>query len=297
MSNLGKIRIEEYVFTVTDHEQAVGRTAVTVCVSGSGKAKADLSAWMMIIGDAQAGILSCEKRRCGGAWVPAVAEKPTYERTGIQVPGGAFVDEWVGREKDDPAIEFRITFDRALDDTFVRFAYMTGETIYQSTEAIHLGTPENAPKIWHTPIEKSFCIYVVVTDGYKPAGACKTGVSITKRGAYMAYEVQDTGEDMRCIKTQLQGCVKILVTVPLKSAGACGGDAAATACDCFELCETIGYSREDARFSMRDITVCPKKKSFDLTLLNTHCGRSVYRLDGQYIIDCKRCEMPCCKKD
>ena len=222
MSELGKVKIQDYVFTVTDHAQAAGRTAITVCVSGGGKAKADLSAWMMITENTDVGILSCEKRQCGGAWVPAAAEKPAYERTGIQVSGGALVNEWVGHDKNDPAIEFRITFDCVLDDTFIRFAYMTGETIYQSTEATHLGTADSAPKIWHTPIEKSFCIYVVVTDGYKPAGACKTSVSITKRGAYMAYETQDADEDTRCVKTQLQGSIKILVTVPLKSAGACG---------------------------------------------------------------------------
>ena len=297
MSEMGKVKVEGYVFTVTDFAQTAGRTAINVCVSGSGKAHADLLSWVLVVDDPAVGILSCEKRRCGAAWVPAAAEKPVYELTGIQLQGGAFVDEWVGREKDDPAIEFRITFDRVLENTAVRLAYMTGETVYQSTEVVHLDAPENVPKIWHTPIEKSFCIYIIVTDGYKPAGACKTSVSITKRCAYLAYETQKTDGDERCVRTQLQGSVKILATVPLKSAGACGGGASATACDCFELCETIGYSREDSRFSMRDITVCPKKKSFDLTLLNTHCGRAVYRLDGEYIIDCKRCASPCCKKD
>ena len=294
MSDAGKVTLEGYVFALTDHVQSAGRTAITVCVSGSGEAKTDLAAWLLTVGDADIGILSCEKRRCGGAWVPAVAQKPLYELTGIADAGGVYIDEWVGREKGDPAMEFRITFDRDMDDMVAGFAYMTGDTIYRSAETIRLGETENAPKIWHTPIEKSFCIYVVVTDGYKPAGACKTSVSITKRCAYMAYETQINCADKRCVKTQLLGSVKILSTVPLRSAGACGDVAAATACDCFELCETIGYSREDARFSMRDVTVCPKPKSLDLTLLNTHCGRSVYRLDGKYIIDCKRCEMPCC---
>ena len=296
MSAASKVRIAGYVFSVTGYVQSAGATAVTVCVSGNGKAEADLSAWMMILDNAAIGVLSCEKRRCGGAWVPAVAQKPTYELIGQSEVGGAVIDEWVGKEKDDPPLEFRITFDREMDDTTIGVAYMSGETIFRSAETIYLGTPENAPKIWHTPIEKMFCLYIVVTDGYKPVGACKTGVSITKRGVYMAYEIQPQDTDTRCIKTQVQGSIKILATVPLKSHQASGGHAVATACDCFEICETIGYSRDEDRFALRDITIYPKKKSFDLTLLNMHCGKSVYRLDGKYIIDCKRCEAPCCIK-
>jgi hypothetical protein len=214
--------------------------------------------------------------------------------TGQTFEAGALVDEWVGRGKSDPAIEFRMTFDQPIDDTAISLAYISGDIIYQSTETIYLGSPENAPKVWHTPIEKSFCLYFVVSDGYKPDGPCKAGVSITKRGAYMALETLKDTTDKRCVKAQLLGSVKIMASLPLKSHQACGGCVAVTSCDCFELCETIGYSREDDTFSMRDISICPKVKSFDLTLLNAHCGRSVYRMDGKYIIDCKRCEAPCC---
>ncbi len=294
MSGASRVRIEGYTMILTGHDVSDGKTAITLCVSGNGHAAAEMTSWMLIHGNAEAGIISCEKRQCGGAWVPAVAQKPTYELTGQMISGGAVINEWVGRGKDDPAIEFRITFDQPIEDTAIRLAYITEDTIHQSTETIYLGPPEGAPRVWQTPIEKPFCLYFVVTDGYKPDGPCKAGVSITKRGAYMALETQMDAADERCVKAQLLGSVKIMASLPLKSHQACGGSVAATACDCFELCETIGYSCEDDTFSMRDISICPKMKSLDLTLLNAHCGRSVYRMDGKYIIDCKRCEAPCC---
>ena len=147
--------------TLTGHEVSDGITVITICVSGNGHATAEMTAWMLIHGKADAGIISCEKRQCGGAWVPAAAQKPTYELIGQMVSGGAVIDEWVGREKSDPAIEFRITFDRSIDDTAIRLAYITGDTIHQSTETIHLGPPENAPKVWHTRRSRSRSVSIL----------------------------------------------------------------------------------------------------------------------------------------
>ena len=117
-----------------------------------------------------------------------------------------------------------------------------------------------------------------------------------RRGVFLLrengeYGVKDTGEEAAVMtqKTRLQGSIKIIASLPLKSHQACGDTVQATACDCFEVDEVIGFSRNDEEFGMRDVAVCPKKRSVDLTLLNAHCGKSAYRIDGIFVIRCKRC--------
>lgn len=300
MEEKNMVLLEGYEFKLTDFVCAAGRTTVAVCVSGNGQAGSDLISSVLEIcpGDEKINIVSCEKRSDGGAWVPAAAQKTLYELTGDIGITGVLIEEGVGKETGDPAVEFRISFDGEIKQGRSRVAYISSDAICQSIEKLRLGASDSfeKTKLWRTPIEKAFCLYIVVPDGYKPMSACKANISITKRGLFLAREDRDfdlDGTDKGAVtaKTDILGNVKIIASVPLSCHQACGDGAYATACDCFALSETIGYTGEQEKFNMRDISICPKKKSVDLTLLNAHCGKSVYRLDGKYVIDCKRCVM------
>jgi hypothetical protein len=302
-----RLVMEGFTFELTGFFSAEGVTTVTISVNGSGESPSDLKGWAMEacpsdlhFFEDEVGILSCEKRRRHGAWLPAAAQKTSYELTGDIGFAGVVINDWVGRYAEDPDVEYRIVFDKELKFEPFAVAALMGERIHRSDERINIGLSSSPAldRVWMTPLEKSFCLFVVVPEGYRPEGACKVAASATKRAAHILHHrgefvVDDAlayeGKALKAVRAELLCSVRILADVPLKSATACGDNVQVSAVDCFEVCETIGYADEGTSFELRDITVCPKKKSFDLTLLNAYGGRSVYRLDGKFVIDCKRC--------
>lgn len=308
MSDSNMVLLEGFEFECTNFVSSEGTTAITVRVSGDGTSSRDLPGWILeMCPDSEEkknegiNVISCEKRKDKSAWLPAIAQKTTNELMGDIGVSGVLLEEKVGKEKEDPAIEFRITFDKQMEPVPIKVAFISGPTVFKSMEKMQVKLPANPLiiRLWSIPIEKIFCLYFVVPEGYKPHGACKTNVSITKRGVFMHHEtninMDDTGlsqieKTAVSVKTVLKGYIKIIASIPLKSYQACGDDIYATACDCFQVDEIVGYTNEKNKFEMRDISICSKKKSFDLTLLNAHCGKAVYRLDGKYIVDCKPCK-------
>lgn len=285
------VLFEGFEFELTGFFSADGSTTMTISVSGNGQSATDLKGWVCEIcaDDAQAfaelGIVSCEKRRRQGAWVPAVAQKTSYELTGDIGINGVIITDWVGRYADDPQVEFRIVLDAELAQRPFKVGLMQPEGALVSGEQIRLAQkPES--KVWLTPVEKSFCLFMVVPEGYKPIPANKACVSLTTR---MLHIVHGKNEDEagKPVCARLMGSVRIAASAPLEDRQACGDGVHAATCDCFEVCEIIGCTDEDDSFGMRDITVCPQTGSLDLTLLNMHCGKSVYRLDGKYVIERK----------
>lgn len=283
-----------YSFELTEYICADGITTITVRVKGNGEHPCDISSWGIEVcpGDpekfqGEVCIVACEKRRRAGAWQNATALKTTPELTGDISFTGVVVDEWVGRYAEDPPTEFRITLDAELPPEPMRIAYIAGETVFESSERLIPHESVNSPQLWNTPIEKMFCLYLVVPDGYKPHGACRANVSIMHRGIFLAYEPEGEETDAP-VRTMIHGAVKVFASVPLKSHQACGDTVEVSSCDCFDICETVAVTGVDEKIELRDIAICPKKNSFDLTLLSAHCGKSVYRLDGMYLIDCKR---------
>ncbi len=302
-----KLVMEGFAFELTGFFSAEGVTTVTLSVNGSGESPSDLKGWAMEVCpsdpqffNGEVSIISCEKRRRHGAWLPAAAQKTSFELTGDIGFCGVVVTDWVGRYAEDPDVEYRIVLDKELRFEPFAVATMTGDSVRRSDALISIGlnTSPVLNRVWSTPLEKSFCLFVVVPEGYRPEGACKVAVSATRRAAHILHHkgefvVDDAlvpeGKAIKAVRAELLCSVRILADIPLKSATACGDNVQVSAVDCFEVCETIGFSDDAQAFELRDVTVCPKKKSFDLTLLNAHCGRSVYRLDGKFIIDCKRC--------
>ncbi len=302
-----KLMMEGFAFELTGFFSAGGVTTVTLSINGNGNSPNDLKGWAMEVcaGDPQyfnseVNIISCEKRRRHGAWLPATAQKTSYELTGDIGFCGVAVTDWVGRYAEDPDVEFRLVLDKELKFEPFAVATMVGERVKRSDGRISIGVNESPVlnRVWTTPIEKNFCLFVVVPEGYKPEGACKVAVSATKRAAHILnykgeYVVDDAlspeAKALRTVRSELLCSVRILADIPIKSATACGDSVQVSAVDCFEVSETIGYADDEQSFELRDVSVCPKKKSYDLTLLNAHCGRSVYRLDGKFVIDCKRC--------
>ncbi|MGI5848843.1 MAG: hypothetical protein ACOX8Q_02035 [Christensenellales bacterium] len=297
MNEDNQITLEGFTFTLTEYACFEGTTTVAVYVSGNGAAESDLSRWVLEVCSQEVqeitdmvDIVSCEKSEGNGDWVPAAAQKITYELTGDIGISGFIIEESVGKKANDPGVEFRVIFDKELPTGYIRVAYISDETIYRSTEKIHMNKDFAGNKIWKTPIEKTFCLYIIVSDGYKPLQAGMANVSITQRGVFIAHQTSISGlnnASLMPVKTNIQGCVKIIASVPLKNDYALGDDIEACACDCFELNETIVYTNEADLFDIQDVLIYPKKNSFDLTLLNAYCGKSVYRLDGKYIIDSK----------
>jgi len=294
MVNVKSVLLEGYEFELKGYACSGGTTTVIVGVSGDGSAGTELTSWMLELcrsdgSKENLNVVSCEKRRGNGAWLPAVAQNTTYELTGNTGISGIHIEERVGSDKSDPAIEFRIVFEGEIGEAAVKVAYLSGEDIFVSDKKIYACSLDRA---WLTPIEKTFCLYLVVTDGYRPEGACRANVSIMKRNAFIIHEKGAfvTGNEFcpnsKSVKTQIIGSVKITVCVPLKSYHASGDTVAACSCDCFEICETLGYSDDDS-MDIKDVNIYPKRESIDITLLNTYCGKSVYRLDGVFVIDCK----------
>jgi len=302
-----RLVLEGFVFELTGFFSAGGVTTVTVSANGNGESLNDLKGWAMEVcpSDQQffeneVSIVSCEKRRRHGAWLPAVAQKTSFELTGDIGFAGVMISDWVGRYSEDPDVEYRIVFDKELKFEPFSVVTMMGEQVNRSDGriSIDLSAASALDRVWTTPLEKSFSLFIVVPEGYRPEGACKIAASATRRAAHILhhkgeYVVDDAlapeGKALKSVRAELLCCVRILADIPLKSATACGDNVQVSAVDCFEFCETVGYADEGTTFELRDITVCPKKKSFDLTLLNAYGGRSVYRLDGKFIIDCKRC--------
>lgn len=285
-----KLLIDGFEFELMGFFNENGTTTFTISVSGNGQSPSDLKGWILEMGDqiADAEVISCEKRRRHGTWGSATAIKTSYELMGDIGINGIVISDWIGRYEADPDAEYRVVLDKEFEFEPFSVGLIFGDRTQVSEEKISM-RDEIQSKIWVTPIEKNFCLYIVVPEGYKPLNVCKTGVSITKRMVYIAH-INNENDDDKAIRADVMGAVRIVACVPLKSAQACGDDVQVCACDCFEVCDTIGYTDEGAVFDMRDIVICPKAKSFDLTLLNAHCGKSVYRLDGKYIIDCKHCE-------
>ena len=308
-----RLLVEGFTFELTGFFSAEGVTTVTVSVNGTGESTHDLKGWVMEICpddpryfEDEVGIVSCEKRRRHGAWLPAMAQKTTYELTGDVGFSGVVISDWVGRYAEDPDVEYRIVLDKELKFEPFAVAIITGEHIRRSEGRISIGTSSNLTlsRVWTTPLEKSFSLFVVVPEGYRPDDADKVTASVTKRAAHILhhkgeYAVDDAlapdGKALKTVRGELLCSVRILANVPLKSAAACGDGVQISAMDCFEMCETIGFADEGDAFDLRDVTISPKKKSFELTLMGAYGGRSVYRLDGKFIIDCKRCMKTGCK--
>lgn len=290
-----RLLLDGYEFELTGFFSEDGMTTVMMNVSGNGESATDLKGWVleMCPGDPKrfnedVNIVSCEKRRRHGSWVPAVALKTSYELTGDIGIAGVVISDWIGRYEDDPDVEYRVVFDKELEfEPLTVGIVFANETKLSATKMTLKSQPQS--KLWATPIEKGFCLYIVVPDGYKPINVCKANISITKRMVYIAHVKNDDDND-KPVRAEVMGAVRIVACVPLKSSQACGDEVEVCACDCFEVCDTLGYADEDTQFELRDMTICPKPKSLDLTMLNAHCGKSVYRLDGKFIIDCKHCE-------
>jgi hypothetical protein len=194
-----------YSFELTEYICADGITTITVRVAGNGEHPCDISSWALEIcpGDAdkfngEVCIVACEKRRRNGAWQNAAAMKTTPELTGDIRFSGVVIDEWVDRYAEDPPTEFRITLDAELPPEPVRIAFVAGETVYESTERLIPRQNLSGPQLWNTPIEKLFCLYLVVPDGYKPHGACRANVSISRRGIFLASEPETEAEGALC---------------------------------------------------------------------------------------------------
>jgi hypothetical protein len=302
-----RLVMDGFTFELTGFFSAEGVTTVTISVNGGGESPSDLKAWAMEVCpgnphffEDEVSLVSCEKRRRHGAWLPAAAQKTSFELTGDIGFSGVVISDWVGRYAEDPDVEYRIVLDKELKFEPFAVAMMTGERIHCSDGRISIGVSASPAldRVWMTPLEKSFSLFVVVPEGYRPEGACKVAASATKRAAHMLHHrgefvVDDAlaseGKALKAIRAELLCSVRMLVNVPLKGASACGDSVQVSAVDCFEVCETIGYADEGTPFELRDVSVCPKKKSFDLTLMGAYGGRSVYRLDGKFVIDCKRC--------
>lgn len=299
--------VEGFTFELTGFFSAEGVTTVTVSVNGTGESTHDLKGWVMEVCPSdtrffedEVNIISCEKRRRHGVWLPAMAQKTSFELTGDVGFSGVVISDWVGRYAEDPDAEYRIVLDKELKFEPFAVAIMTGERITRSEGRISIGASPSltVSRLWMTPLEKSFSLFVVVPEGYRPEGACKVAASATKRAAHILHHrgeftVDDAlapdGKALKTVRAELLCSVRILANVSLISAVACGDSVQVSAVDCFEVSETIGYADEGDTFELRDISICPKKKSFDLTLMGAYGGRSVYRLDGKFTIDCKRC--------
>ncbi len=291
-----KLLIDGFEFELTGFFSEGGLTTMTVSVSGNGESPADLKGWVLemcaktpeLFENVE--IVSCEKRRRHGSWGAAAAVKTSFELYGDIGISGVAISDWIGRYQEDPDAEYRIVFDKELAFEPFSVALIYADRTRVSEDKISIQT-EPQSKIWATPTEKNYCLYIVVPDGYKPVNVCKANISVTKRMVYIAHVKNDeTEKSEKPVKAVAMGAVRVVACVPLKSAQASGDDVQIGACDCFEVCETIGYADDDTFFDMRDIVISPKPKSLDLTLLNAHCGKSVYRLDGKFVIDCKHCE-------
>lgn len=297
MDNENFVLLEGYLFTFKGCCRSNSKTTIVVGLKGDGSAASAMTGWIMEVcqaGDAanELNIVSCEKRKGNGAWAPAAAQNTTYELTGDIDISGIIIEERVSNLEEDPETEFRIIFDQELNYSGVRLAYISGEDIFCSDKVL---SPEPPEIYWLTPIEKTFCLYFVVSDGYRPEGTCKINVSVTKRGACLIHDkgtfsISDGANSFtKAVKTDILGNVKVFASIPLKNSQACGDIVETSTCDCFELNETICYS-DESNIDIKDVSVYPVRKSYDLTLLNARCGKSVYRLDGEYIIDCRACE-------
>ena len=292
-----RLLLDGYEFELTGFFCEDGLTTVTMSVSGNGECPSDLKGWVLEMcpdnpqrfGD-EVNIVSCEKRRRHGAWVPAAALKTSYELMGDIGIAGVVISDWIGRYQDDPDVEYGVVFDKEFEFEPLKVGIVFANETRISDARIDIRIQPQS-KVWATPIEKTFCLYIIIPDGYKPVNVCKANISITKRMVYIAHvKNEDEQQNEKPVRAELMGAVRILACVPLKSSQACGDEVQVCACDCFEVCDILGYADEDAQFELRELTVCPKPKSLDLTMLNAHCGKSVYRLDGKFVIDCKHCE-------
>jgi len=283
--------LDGFAFELTGFFSTDGVTTLTISVSGNGQGSADLKGWICEICPADSqefadiNILSCEKRRRSGTLAPAIAQKTSFELTGDIGIDGVIITDWIGRYEDDPSVEYRLVLDAELCPSPFRVGIMQGETVCISKDALCAGTKHDN-RVWALPKEKSFCLFMIVPEGYKPDNVKTAAVSVSKSLLHIVFE-DDEDETGKAVRAKICGCVRIVASVPLKSREACGGEVFAAACDCFELCETIGYADSGESFDMHEINVCPVETSCDLTLLNAHYGKAVYRLDGKYALRCK----------
>ncbi len=280
------IVIDGFEFELTGLFFENGAASITIRVSGNGQSQSDLKGWVLEVcpEDRQAfeelNILSCEKKRRQLNWTPAIALKTSYELLGDIGINGIVITDWVGRYEDDPEAEYRIVIDSKLEPQSFKIGIIQNESVRVSEQKMQI-TAKYANKVWTEPVEKSFCLYIPAPEGYKPN--YKICVSAAKRFTHICCQ-RSGDENTMPVCARLFGSVRIVASVPLSCGKASGDEVHAAACDCFEVCDIIGYAEEDDAFSLNDVTVYPKKDSLDLTLLNTHCGKSVYRLDGKYVI-------------
>jgi len=231
--------------------------------------------------------------------MPAVAQKTSPELSGDVGVDGVIVNEWVGKGEEEPSVAFRLTLRSENLRRECAVACAVGGEVHIAQEKLFFGVCRElfGDQLWQTPVSQPFCLYIVVPEGYKPEGACKAGLSMLHRGMAISHEAGEyeaecerSGEALKMdARARLTGMVKVTASLPLKSRQACGDGAFAVACDCFEVDQIIGYTRGSGAFKLRDVAICPGRCHPDLTLLNARHGKSVYRLDGEMTIHCKRC--------
>ncbi len=298
MDDASCLQLEGYRFTLKGCCRSRGKTTIIVGVKGDGTAASPLTSWLLEVSpndkSQELNLSSCEKRKGNGPWAPAAAQNTTYELTGDLGLSGIIIEERVSSLEEASETEFRMIFDKGFSCGGVRIAYISGEDVFCSDKILAPLPPEVC---WLTPLKKTFCLYLVVSDGYRPEGTCKINVSVVKRAAYLVHEKGAFCVDnaanadipaIKPVKTNIIGSMKVFASVPLKNSHAAGDPVETSACDCFDLNDIICYSDEGAA-DMKDISIYPDRKSFELTPLNSRCGKSVYRLDGECVIDCRDC--------
>ena len=156
-----KLVMEGFAFELTGFFSAEGVTTVTLSVNGSGESPSDLKGWAMEVCpsdpqffNGEVSIISCEKRRRHGAWLPAAAQKTSFELTGDIGFCGVVVTDWVGRYAEDPDVEYRIVLDKELRFEPFAVATMTGDSVRRSDALISIGlnTSPVLNRVWSTPL-------------------------------------------------------------------------------------------------------------------------------------------------
>lgn len=298
MDDANSLLLEGYRFTLKGCCRSKGKTTIIMGVKGDGTAASPLTSWVLdVSSDNKAenlNITSCEKRKGNGPWMPAAAQNAAYELTGDLGLSGIIIEERVSGLDEGPETEFRVIYDKVFDCSSIRVAYISGEDVFCSDDIL---TPEPPEVCWLTPLKIPFCLYLVVSDGYRPEGTCKINISVTKRAAYLVHEkgafcvensINDETPMIKAVKTNIIGSMKVFASIPLKNSHACGDPVETSTCDCFDLKDTICYS-DEGNADIRNISIYPDRKSLELTPINMRCGKSVYRLDGECIIDCNNC--------
>ena len=205
---------------------------------------------------------AAKKRRRHGVWLLAVAQKTTYELTGDVGFSGVVISDWVSGMPKTRTWNTASCWTKS--SSLNHSPWRSSQGAHQALGSAHqyrsVFKPYAEPRVT-TPLEKSFSLFVVVPEGYRPDDAGKVTASVTKRAAHILHHkgeftVDDAlapdGKALKTVRSEFLCSVRILANVPLKSAAACGGDSVQiSAMDCFEVCETIGYADEGDAFELR----------------------------------------------